>query len=165
MTAEVQDQEPQKTPKKRGAPLGHAKRGGSGKFVPPEGQTAAEQRQWKLAEELKRMREQIEILRTQLFDKTASGKDSRKRLRELELRMRRSRRAYEKMQTESKRLRSKTKATLFKEDWARYDRSKKGGAPNSVLTDQVKRILRQYKDTGVDLSSANRELLRLLRGR
>ena len=49
--------------------------------------------------------------------------------------------------------------------WAAYSRQKLSGAPDSVLIDQVKRLLQQYKDSGVDLSNANQELVRLLRAR
>lgn len=126
---------------------------------------AGEIKQWKLAEELRLQREELAALRAQLLDKTASEAEARQRMRELEERHRQATEKFSKMQAEAKKLAEKTKDTLFQEDWAAYDKLKLGGAPDAVLMDQVKRILREYKDTGVDLSAANQELLRLLRGK
>ena len=70
---------------------------------------------------------------------------------------------FQKMQAEQKRLSERTKESLFREDWSNYLKAKQGGAPDGVLSDQVKRILLDYKDSGLDLSEANQELLRLLR--
>lgn len=120
---------------------------------------AGEVKQWKLGEELRKLREEMELLRDQLVDKTASEAEARARLRELEQRRREAAAQFERLQAE----RAKTRETLFKEDWAAYQRLKQSGSPDAVLLDNVRRILREYKDAGVDLSAANQELVRLLR--
>lgn len=131
---------------------------------------AGEIKQWKLAEELKALREELEvlreeleILRAQLLDKTASEAEARQRMKALQERHQRAVESYEKMKADTKALAEKTSAVLFEEDWRAYQKLKLSGAPNAVFIDQVRRLLRQYKETGVDLSPANQELLRLLR--
>lgn len=124
---------------------------------------AGEIKQWKLAEDLRVMRGELEILRAQLIDKTASEAEARQRMKALEDRHERALRSYEKMKADSKALAEKTQAVLFDEDWRAYQKLKLSGAPDAVLIDQVRRLLRQYKEAGVDLSPANQELLRLLR--
>jgi hypothetical protein len=120
---------------------------------------------WRLAEELSRMREEMGLLRQQLLEKTTSEAEARKRLRDIEDRHKKAEDRFRDLQAERKRLAERSQQDLFKEDWTAYQKLKLGGAPDSVLTDQVKRLLRQYKDTGADLSDANKELLRLLRAR
>lgn len=124
---------------------------------------AGEAKQWKLAEELRRLREEIDTLRSQLIDKTASDSDSKARLKILQERHQKALETFQKLSTEQKNLSERTKETLFKEDWSSYVKLKLGGAPDAVLSENVKRLLREYKDSGVDLSEANQELLRLLR--
>ncbi len=124
---------------------------------------AAEVRQWKLSEELARLREQLEALQGELEGRKASESEARARLKALQDRHKAAQDSYEKVKEEARRLKEKTKEELYREDWASYQRMKSQGAPDAALADQVKRILRQYKDTGVDLGPANQELLRLLR--
>jgi hypothetical protein len=124
---------------------------------------AGEVRQWKLAQDIARQREELEALRRQLMEKALSEAEVKKRLAELQERHRRAVEDHERMVAEQRRLKAKTKADFFREDWTGYNRLKSGGAPDAVLADQVRRILRDYKDSGLDLSEANQELLRLLR--
>lgn len=133
---------------------------------------ASEVRQWKLEEELKRLQKEIDALRARLTDKAASESEAKQKVREaerrvqeIERRRQEAVRSSESIRQEIKRITEKTKAELFREDWAAYERLKSGGAPDSVCLDEVKRLLRQYKDSGVDLSEANQELRRLLQGR
>lgn len=126
---------------------------------------AGEVKQWKLSEELSRLREEIELLRGRLADKITSEAEARQKLQALEERRRKAQETFDKIQAEERRLKAKTKTMFLEEDWAAYSKLKQSGAPEPVLLDHVKRLLRQYKDAGVDLSQANQELQRLLRGR
>jgi hypothetical protein len=124
---------------------------------------AGEIKQWKLSQELAELRSELETLRRQLMEKTLSEAEVKKRLAELQERHRRAVEEHERMLAEQSKLKAKTKADFFREDWAAYNKAKAGGAPDPVLADQVRRILRDYKESGLDLSEANQELLRLLR--
>ncbi|MEK7857922.1 MAG: hypothetical protein AAB320_02165 [Elusimicrobiota bacterium] len=124
---------------------------------------AGEVKRWKLSEELKRQKDELETLRSQLVDKTTSEREAKERIKALQQRHQQSVDGFQKMQAEQKRLSERTKESLFREDWSNYLKAKQGGAPDGVLSDQVKRILLDYKDSGLDLSEANQELLRLLR--
>lgn len=131
---------------------------------------AGEVKQWRLSEELNNLREEIKLLRQQIVDKSASEQDVRKKLSELEDRHQQALQKFQRIQLDQEERRRKaqaeanrTKEELFRDDWKSYEKQKMGGAADAVLLDQLKRILRQYKDTGVDLSEANQELLRLLR--
>jgi hypothetical protein len=124
---------------------------------------AGEVKQWKLSEELGRLREEIDVLSGQLVDKTASESQAQERIKALQERHQKASQTFEKLQSDRKKLSERTKETLFKEDWAAYAKLKAGAAPNAVLLENVKRLLREYKGSGVDLSQANQELLRLLR--
>lgn len=126
---------------------------------------AGEVKLWRLSEELGRQRDEIELLRSQLAGKTTSEAEARQRLKALEEKHKQALDRFESLQAERKRLADRTRQELFKEDWASYQKLKLGGAPDAVLVDQVKRLLRQHKDAGVDLSDANQELLRLLKAR
>ena len=126
---------------------------------------AGEVKQWKLAEELTRMREEIEALRGKLATKTLGEADTRKRMLDLEQRHQRAMETFEKLKNESAAVKTKTQQALYSEDWGAYSRLKLNGAPDSVLIEHVKRLLQQYKDSNVDLSDANQELVRLLRAR
>ena len=72
---------------------------------------------------------------------------------------------HDRLQTERAGAALKTRESLFREDWRAHERAKLAGAPDASLLDRVGRVLREYKDSGVDLSEANRELLRLSRKR
>lgn len=122
---------------------------------------ASSTKQWKLAEELNRMRGEISILRGEVERKSASEGDARKRLQELE----RKRRAAEEAAEALRRDAGRTKQALFEEDWRAYHRAKLSGAPDSALLERLARILREYKESGVDLGEANQELRRLQQSR
>jgi len=124
---------------------------------------AGEVKQWKLSQELSELRSELETLRRQLVEKTLSEAEVKKRLAELQERHHRAVVEHERMLEDQRKLKAKTKLDFFREDWAAYRKSKAGGAPEPVLADQVRRILRDYKESGVDLSEANQELMRLLR--
>lgn len=126
---------------------------------------SSEAKQWRLGEELNRLREELNLLRDQLVDKTASEAQARQRIRDLEQRRKDAEERFSSLQVEQKRLAERSQQSLFDEDWNAYIKQKLGGAPDAVLVEQVKRILRQYKDKGVDLSAANQELVRLLRAK
>lgn len=126
---------------------------------------AGEVKQWKLAEELSRLREELDALRQKLAAKTGAEAETRKRLQDLQDRHKRALETFERLKSESTALKGKTKQALFDEDWSAYNRLKLSGAPDNVLVEHVKKLLQQYKDTGVDLSGANQELVRLLRNR
>ncbi len=126
---------------------------------------AGQVKQWQLGDEIANMRREMEALRKQLADRTTSEADARRRLGDLEGRRRAAEERFKRIQQENARLAARTQGELFRDDWAAYQKLKNGGAPDSVLTDEVRRILLQYKDKGVDLSQANQELVRLLRSR
>lgn len=126
---------------------------------------AGEVKQWKLAEELTRLREELDSLRGKLAAKTLNEADTRRRMNELEAQHRRAVETFERLKKESAATKTKTTQALYSEDWGAYSRLKLNGAPDSVLIEHVKRLLQQYKDSGVDLSDANQELVRLLRAR
>lgn len=126
---------------------------------------AAEARQKRVAEELERLRGQIERLRAELDAKTASEADARRRLRELEEMRRRAQISAEEAERERLELEKKSKETLFREEWAAFLKLKGENAPDVVLIERLKKLLREHKDSGVDLSEANQELVRLLRNR
>ncbi len=126
---------------------------------------AGEVKQLKLAEELQRERDEIDSLKQKLAAKSATAEQTGARLKELEDRHRRAVETFERLKRESQQVKVKTKQELFEEDWGAYQRLKLSGAPDSVLIDHVKTLLSQYKDSGVDLSTANQELVRLLRAK
>jgi hypothetical protein len=126
---------------------------------------AGEVKQWKLAEELSRMRDEMDALRQKLATKAVTESDTRKRMRDLEERHQRAMETFERIKSEARKVKDKTKQQLFEEDWGAYQRLKLSAAPDTVLLDHLKRLLSQYKDTGVDLSPASQELVRLLRTR
>jgi hypothetical protein len=126
---------------------------------------AGEVKQWRLGEELGRQREELEALRAQLSDKTLSEAQARDRIKDVERRHQEAVDRFEKLQAESKRLAERSQQAAFDDDWNAYIKLKASGAPDAVLVDQIKRILREYRDKGVDLSGANQELVRLLRAK
>lgn len=126
---------------------------------------AAEARQKRVAEELERLKSQIERLKNELDAKTASEADARRRLRELEEMRRRAQISADEAERERLELEKKSKDTIYREEWTAYLKLKGENAPDVVLIERLKKILREHKDSGVDLSEANQELLRLLRNR
>lgn len=124
---------------------------------------ASSVKQWKLAEELNRLRTETATLRGEVEMKRASESDAKRRLRELEERQRKAAETMEKVKTERENAARLTRLSLYQEDWRSYQKAKLAGAPDSVLVEQVSRILREYREAGVDLSEASQELRRLQR--
>lgn len=132
---------------------------------------SAEIKQWKLAEELRFMREEIEDLKLELAVQAAkTGRTEEQlektkemlKLKELEEQRRRAAVRLEEMKKEQLRLRELDKVRRLEEEWRSYDALKLEGVSNLVLIDRLKKILRQFKGEGVDLGKVNRELNRLL---
>jgi hypothetical protein len=126
---------------------------------------ASSVKQWKLAEELSRLRTEMATLSNEVEMKRASEGDAKRRLKEIEARQRKAAETFEKVKAEREDAAHQTRISLFQEDWRSYQKAKLGGAADSVLLEQVGRILREYRDAGVDLSEASQELRRLQRGK
>ncbi len=126
---------------------------------------ASSVKQWKLAEELNRLRAEMAALSNEVEMKRASAGDAQRRLRELEARQRKASENFEKLKTERESAAHNARVLLFQEDWRSYQKAKLAGAADSVLLEQVGRILREYRDAGVDLSEASQELRRLQRAK
>lgn len=126
---------------------------------------ASSLKQWKLAEELARLREEIESLRARLAASKASQEQARQELGTLEKRAQKAAREYDALKKEREDNAAKGKQALFAEDWRAYRKAKLGGASDAALLEQLGRLLREYKDAGVDLGEANQELRRLQRAR
>lgn len=124
---------------------------------------ASSLKQWKLAEELSRLREEIESLRGRLAASKASHAQAKEELGALEKRAQKAARDYEQLKTEREAAASKGKQALFNEDWRTYQKAKLFGTSDAALLEQLARMLREYKDSGVDLGEANQELRRLQR--
>jgi hypothetical protein len=120
-------------------------------------------KQWKLAEELNRQRAEMAALALEVERKRASEGDAKRRLRELESRHQKAAETFEKVKADRESAARQIRISLFQEDWRSYQKAKLAGAADSVLLDQVSRILREYRDAGVDLSEASQELRRLQR--
>lgn len=121
-------------------------------------------RQQALSEEIGRLRDEIASLRSSLAEKSLSEDAARRRLAELESRRKKAVEDFQRLQDEHARNAAKTKAELFREDWAAYQKSKMGGEPDATLLSKLQRLMLEYKDAGVDLGEANQELRRLQRG-
>jgi len=128
---------------------------------------SAEVKQWRLAEDLRQLRMEIEDLRRDLINKEAEAGIAEERaqkaerdlrLKKLEERRRQAQKRLERLKRDQERMRLANKQGLFEEDWKSYSRLKIEGVSDLLLIERVKQILRQYKGTGVDLGRANREL-------
>lgn len=126
---------------------------------------ASSVKQWKLAEELNRQRAEMEALRVEVEKKRATEGDAKRRFRELEERQRKTAETFEKLKADRESAARQARISLFQEDWRSYQKAKLGGAADSILLEQVSRILREYRDAGVDLSEASSELRRLQRSK
>ncbi|MEK7234478.1 MAG: hypothetical protein AAB268_11725 [Elusimicrobiota bacterium] len=119
---------------------------------------ASSVKQLKLTEELNRMREEVEL-------KRASEGDAKRRLLELQIRRQKASETLEKVKADGEDAARRIRISLFQEDWRSYQKAKLSGAADSALLEQVGRILREYRDAGVDLSDASMELRRLQRAK
>jgi hypothetical protein len=126
---------------------------------------ASSLKQWKLAEELARLREEIESLRARLAASKASQEQAKQELGALEKRAQKASRDYDALKNEREAAAARGKQALFNEDWRVYQKAKLSGASDAALQEQLGRLLREYKDAGVDLGEANQELRRLQRAR
>ncbi len=122
-------------------------------------------KQWKLAEELNRLRAEMATLSNEVEMKRASEVDAKRRLKELQLRQQKASETFEKVKADREGAAHQVRVSLFQEDWRSYQKAKLGGAADSVLLEQIGRILREYRDAGVDLSDASQELRRLQRSK
>lgn len=122
---------------------------------------AGEIKRWKFEAEFDEQKRQIDGLRRQVEEKSSSERELKGKLREMQGRHQQAVDSYQKLKKEAER----SPADKFAVEWAAYERLKASGAAQSLLVERVRQLLRQYKDLGVDLSAANQELLRLLRGR
>jgi hypothetical protein len=131
---------------------------------------AAEVKQWKLAEELRALREEMEGLRRDVLSAAAGRgeaeqrlKDSERRikLKEMEERHREAQERLKLMQADQERMRKMNRELSFREDWQTYQDLKAQGTSELVLTERLKQMLSEYKGSGVDLGEANVELQRL----
>ena len=124
---------------------------------------ASSVKQWKLAEELNRLRSEMAALGSEVELKKASEIEAKRRLRELEVRQQKAAETFEKVKADRESAARQVRVSLFQEDWRSYQKAKLSGAADSVLLEKVGRILREYRDAGVDLSEASTELRRLQR--
>ncbi|MBI5623111.1 MAG: hypothetical protein HY924_04965 [Elusimicrobia bacterium] len=122
---------------------------------------AGEVKKWKFEAELDDQRREIDTLKREVSEKSATERELKDRIRDLGERHQRTSESYQKLKVRLER----TPQQKFEADWAAYEALKAGGTPAAVLTERVRVLLRQYKDTGADLGPANQELLRLLRSR
>lgn len=122
-------------------------------------------KQWKLSEEIARLQAEISSLRSDLAGKRVSEEAARRLLSDVEARHKKAADAFQRLQEERARGAAKTKAELFGEDWNSYQKAKLAGAPDEALLERVQRLLVEYKEAGVDLGEASRELSRLQQAR
>jgi hypothetical protein len=122
-------------------------------------------RQQALSEEIGRLRDEIAALRASVAAKTTSAEEARRKLADLEVRHQKAVEAFQRLQDEHARNAAKTKSELFREEWDAYEKAKADGEPDAALLQRVQRLLVEYKDSGVDLGEANRELRRLEQSR
>jgi len=133
---------------------------------------SAEVKQWKLAEDLRLMRKEMEELKREAVVKEveagqAAGKlkdvERQIRLKLLEERRQEAERRMRQLEAERERMREQDKEFQFQKEWQAYIQLKLDGVSEIVLIERLKRILRQFQGAGVDLGEANRELTRLMK--
>ncbi len=120
-------------------------------------------KQWKLTEEIARLREETDSLRARLAASRVTQTQAQKELADIEQRQLKAAREYERLKRERETAAARGKQALFEEDWRVYQKAKLSGSSDAALIEQLGRILREYKDDGVDLGDANQELRRLQR--
>lgn len=133
---------------------------------------ASEVKQWKLAEDLRLLREELTDLRRDLDAKSAEAGEAQERarraeqamrLKELEEKRRRAESELKRLEADRVRLKEADVVGRFAEEWRRYQDLKLQGVADAVLIERLKNILSAFKGKGVDLSEANRELQALQR--
>ncbi|MFH2204262.1 MAG: hypothetical protein ABIJ96_14175 [Elusimicrobiota bacterium] len=132
---------------------------------------SAEIKQWKLAEELRIMRGEIEDLQQALAvqtSKTGEAKEKMQRaqqqlkVKQLEEQRQRAAQSLRRLKEQQKLLREQDRVNRLKDEWIAYQKLKEQGVSELVLIDRLKKILRQFKGQGVDLGQVQRELNRLM---
>ncbi|MDE2511350.1 MAG: hypothetical protein KGL74_09530 [Elusimicrobia bacterium] len=118
-------------------------------------------RQQALSDEIGRLHDEIAGMRSALAEKKLSEDAARRKLADLEARHKKAVESFQRLQDEHARNAAKTKAELFREEWAAYQKSKMGGEPDATLASKLQRLMLEYRDSGVDLSEANLEFRRL----
>lgn len=133
---------------------------------------ASEVKQWKLAEDLRLLREELTDLRRDLDAKSAEAGEAVERarraeqsirLKDLEDKRRRAEAELKRLQSDRERIKEANVAGRYADEWRRYQELKLQGVPNAVLIERLKNVLGDFKGKGVDLSEANSELQRLQR--
>ncbi|TBR17259.1 hypothetical protein EPO15_17290 [bacterium] len=133
---------------------------------------ASEVKQWKLAEDLRLLREELTDLRRDLDAKSAEAGEAQERarraeqairLKDLEEKRRRAEAELKRLQADREKLKEADVAGRFADEWRRYQELKLQGVPSAVLIERLKNVLSEFKGRGVDLSEANAELQRLQR--
>jgi hypothetical protein len=133
---------------------------------------AAEVKQWRLAEELRAMRQEIEDVRRALeFKDAETGVVEEKlqraqqklKVKELEDRRRAAQGRLDRLRKERERMQRADIQGRYNAAWKSYQAVKGEGVADVVLIDRLKKILREYQDKGVDVDDAHRELQRLLK--
>lgn len=120
---------------------------------------------WKQTEELNQLRQDVDALKDQLRSKGEEAVEARGRVKDMEARERQAQWRLKTLAQEQARIRARSRESLYREDWANYSKLKAQGAPDALLVDALKRILRRHQESGLDLGEPNQELLRLLRNR
>ncbi|MDE2293136.1 MAG: hypothetical protein KGL53_13730, partial [Elusimicrobia bacterium] len=136
----------------------------------------SEVKQWRLAEELRVLHQEIGDLREELEAKTAEAGEQAERarraqealkLKELEERHRKAEEELRKIkaaqEVEKERLRQADVQGRFQDEWRAYQNLKLQGAADAALVERLESILSEFKGKGVDLAEANQELQRLER--
>jgi len=131
---------------------------------------AAEVKQWKLAEELRALREEMEGLRRDMLTEAAGRGEAEQKLRDAQRRIQlkemeeRHRKAEERLKllkAEQERMKKMDHELRFREEWQAYQDLKTQGASDLVLIERLRQMLSEFKGLGVDLGEANLELQRL----
>lgn len=133
---------------------------------------ASEVKQWRLAEELRLLRDEMTDLRRDLDIKAAQAGEAEERarraeqqirLKQLEERRRQAEFQLKRLEGERARIKEADVEGRFHEEWRRYHELRLQGVPDAVLIDRLKNILSEFKGKGVDLAEANMELQKLQR--
>jgi len=128
---------------------------------------SAEIKQWKLSEELRIMRGEIEDLKRELAvqaSKTGEAKEKMRRaqqelkVKQLEEQRRQAAISLRKLKEQQQRMREADRVNRLNDEWVAYLKLKDQGVSDMVLIDRLKKILRLFKGQGVDLGKVQKEL-------